>query len=179
MKKIWLPLALTPVCLIVAGCGENLLDNAPVPTQLYFATTAADLAACGTIQVSGNVTNFASSSKPSQEQGSFHVGLKDGGYVRTTWTDDEVMTGEGTAPASLVMKRPGTYAYSIRSLFRYDWKLNLLCTTPGKTTAFNQSGTFKELHRAVVVRLTASQGNVAASFTEFLKSSTPAQLNLP
>lgn len=141
--------------------------------------TAADLAACGTIQVSGNITNFASSFKPSQETGVFHLGLKEGGYVRTAWTDDEVVTGVGTAPATLVLKRPGTYSYSVPSLFRYDWKLDLLCKNSGQTTSFAQSGTFKQPHRAVVVRLTANQGNVSASLAESPDVTTPTQLNLP
>lgn len=177
MTKTWLPLMLAPLGLALAGCGKNLVDNAPMSTQVYFATTATDLAACGTIQVSGNITRFAL--KPSQGADIFHLGLKSEGYVKTPGTDDEVVLASGDTPGTLVMKRPGAYSYSFLSLFRYDWKVSLLCEKSGKTTSFSQSGTFNELHRAVVVSLTTSQGSVSATLKEYLNTATPGQMNLP
>lgn len=78
-------------------------------------------------------------------------------------------------PATVVLKRPGTYTYAMSSLFRYDWTLRLVCRNTGRITTFSQSGTFKDPHRAAVLRVTAS----GASLTEFRNGTPPAQMNLP
>lgn len=187
MKKDLIPLLAIPLCISIVGCGsDHLMDNAPAPTQVYFAATEADIAACGTIEVSGKIVDF--SIKPSQdttwskESNWFHIGLKTGGYERTQWKDDEIALETDSRPDTMLMKRPGTYSYNIRSLSRYDWKFDILCKNSGKMTSFVQSGSFKESYRAVVMYLSTSQGSVSINlkeFSNFMNSSTPTQMNLP
>lgn len=187
INKILLPLLTIPLSISIVGCNsDHLMDNAPTVTQVYFAATQADIDACGTIEINGNIVDF--SVKPSQEtnwskeSNWFHLGLKSSGYERTQWKDDEVVLGTGSTADTMVMKRAGTYSYAIRSLFRYDWKLNVLCKNSGKTTSFAQSGSFKDSYRAAVITLTTNQGSVSGDlkeFSNFMNSTTPAQMNLP
>lgn len=187
MKNVLLPLMTIPLGLSLVGCGsDHLMDNAPVATQVYFAVSQADMNTCGAIEVSGNIIDF--STKPSQEMNWskeshwFHIDLRQWGYKRTQWKDEEVILGKDSTPPMIVMKRPGAYSYSIPSLFRYNWKLRLYCRNSGRETLFQQISDFKELHRAAVVTLTTKQGTVAVNIKEFRDSTggaTPAQMNLP
>ncbi|UQN10695.1 hypothetical protein [Deinococcus sp. QL22] len=179
MKKIQANIMVSSVLLGVglASCDGNLLDNAPVPTRLYFVVSEATLANCTNIELSGIIGSSMDAAERNKDN--FHISTKASGYAKTPLATNEVLN-IGNPPETLVLKRLGTYSTMYFSTFRYNWILRLTCQKTGTVSNVVLTGAFKELNRAALITpVTTASGEISVMLKEFPLASTPEQLNLP